>query len=145
MLDETDRRIVEALSDDARIPLKELARIVGLSSPSTSERVKRLEERGVIRGFSAEISYEALGYSLQAIVRIRPLPGKLHVVQQMIADIPEIVECDKVTGDDCYIARILLRSIGQLDEILDRVADKAETSTSIVKSQPVRRRNPPLA
>lgn len=145
MLDEIDRRIVTALADDARISVKELAQAIGLSSPSTSERVKRLEERGIIRAFTVDLSPEALGYTLQAIVRIRPLPGKLHVVQQLIADIPEVVECDKVTGDDCFVARLHLRDIGQLDGILDGIADKAETSTAIVKSQPVKRRNPPLA
>lgn len=145
MLDEIDRRIVTALADDARISVKELAQAIGLSSPSTSERVKRLEERGIIRAFTVDLSPEALGYTLQAIVRIRPLPGKLHVVQQLIADIPEVVECDKVTGDDCFVARLHLRDIGQLDGILDGIADKAETSTAIVKSQPVKRRNPPPA
>ncbi|MBS1166615.1 MAG: AsnC family transcriptional regulator [Proteobacteria bacterium] len=144
MLDELDRRIVEALADDARISVKELALAIGLSSPSTSERVKRLEERGIIRAFTIDLSAEALGYTLQAIVRIRPLPGKLHIVQQLIADIPEVVECDKVTGDDCFIARLYVRTIGQLDELLDKIADKAETSTAVVKSQPVKRRNPPL-
>lgn len=145
MLNELDRRIVTALAGDARISVKELAQAIGLSSPSTSERVKRLEERGIIRAFTVDLSPEALGYTLQAIVRIRPLPGKLHVVQQLIADIPEVVECDKVTGDDCFVARLHLRDIGQLDGILDGIADKAETSTAIVKSQPVKRRNPPLA
>lgn len=144
MLDDVDRRIVEALSLDARISVKELAQAIGLSSPSTSERVKRLEERGIIRAFTVDLAPEALGYTLQAITRVRPLPGKLHIVQQLIADIPEVVECDKVTGDDCFIARLHVRTIGQLDDILDRIADKAETSTAIVKSQPVKRRNPPL-
>ncbi len=144
MLDELDRRIIETLSNDARISIKELANVIGLSSPSTSERVKRLEERGVIRSFTVDVADEALGYTLQAIVRVRPLPGKLHVVEQLLVKIPEVVECDKVTGDDCYIVRLMVRSIAQLDEILDRIVAKAETSTSIVKSQPVKRRNPPL-
>lgn len=143
-LDEVDRRLVEALGADARLSLKELAGIVGLSSPSTSERLKRLEDRGVIKAFTVELSPAALGYTLQAIVRVRPLPGKLHVVERLIAAMPEVVECDKVTGEDCYIARLHVRSIGELDTLLDRIADKAETNTSIVKSQPVRRRNPPL-
>lgn len=144
MLDELDRRIVEALSLDARISVKELAQAIGLSSPSTSERVRRLEERGIIRAFTVDLAPEALGYTLQAIVRVRPMPGKLHIVQQLIADIPEVVECDKVTGDDCFIARLYVRTIGQLDDILDGIVDKAETSTAIVKSQPVKRRTPPL-
>jgi Lrp/AsnC family leucine-responsive transcriptional regulator len=144
MLDDLDSRIVAILADDARISLKELAQRIGLSSPSTSERLLRLRERGVIRAFTVDIDPVALGYTLQAIVRIKPLPGKLHVVQKLIAEIPEISECDKVTGDDCFIARLHLRSIEQLDTILDRIADKAETSTAIVKAQPVRRRLPPL-
>ncbi|MCJ2057503.1 Lrp/AsnC family transcriptional regulator [Methylobacterium sp. J-048] len=144
MLDDIDRRILSVLAGDARQSLKELAAQVGLSSPSTSERLKRLEERGVIRGFTLDIDPAALGYSLQALVRIRPLPGKLHVVQQLIEDLPEIVECDKVTGEDCFFARLHVRTIGDLDGILDRIADKAETNTAIVKAQPVRRRILPL-
>ncbi|MCJ2143475.1 Lrp/AsnC family transcriptional regulator [Methylobacterium sp. E-066] len=144
MLDDIDRRILTVLAGDARQSLKDLAARVGLSSPSTSERLKRLEERGVIRGFTLDIDPAALGYSLQALVRIRPLPGKLHVVQRLIEDLPEIVECDKVTGEDCFFARLHVRTIGDLDGILDRIADKAETNTAIVKAQPVRRRLLPL-
>lgn len=145
MLDDLDRRIVEVLVDDARISLKELAQRVNLSSPSTSERLRRLEERGVIRAFTVDIDPQALGYTLQAIVRIRPLPGKLHAVQKLIEDIPQFSECDKVTGDDCFIARLHIRSIDELDKILDQITDKAETNSSIVKAQPVKRRLPPLA
>lgn len=144
MIDEIDRHIIETLSQDARLSIKELALRVALSSPSVSERLKRLEERGVIRGFTLDLDAKALGYSLQAIVRIKPLPGKLHIVQKLIEDIPQITECDKVTGDDCFVARLQLRSIEQLDGILDQIADKAETSTAIVKAQPVKRRLPPL-
>jgi Lrp/AsnC family transcriptional regulator, leucine-responsive regulatory protein len=143
-LDETDRRILEVLQVDGRISLKELAAQVGLSPPSVSERMRRLEERGVVRGFTVEIDPVALGYTLQAIVRIRPMPGMLHLVQELVRAIPEFVECDKVTGDDCFVARLQLRSIDQLDGILDRVAEKAETSSSIVKSKPIPRRPPPF-
>jgi Lrp/AsnC family leucine-responsive transcriptional regulator len=145
MLDDVDQRILEALLRDSRISLKDLAQHAGLSSPSVSERLRRLEERGVIRAFTVELDPKALGYPLQAIVRIRPMPGKLHVVQKLIEEIPEFGECDKVTGDDCFVARLFVRSIDQLDRILDRIADKAETSTAIVKSQPIQRRPPPLA
>lgn len=145
MLDDLDRRIVEILVDDARISLKELAARVNLSSPSTSERLRRLEERGVIRAFTVDVDPAALGYTLQAIVRIKPLPGRLHQVQKLIEEIPEFTECDKVTGDDCFIGRLLIRSIGDLDRILDKITDKAETSSAIVKAQPVKRRLPPFA
>jgi Lrp/AsnC family transcriptional regulator, leucine-responsive regulatory protein len=72
------------------------------------------------------------------------LPGQLHLVEEVIRRIPEFVECDKVTGDDCFICRLFLRSIEQLDEILSKVTERAETSTAIVKSTPVSRRLPPL-
>jgi Lrp/AsnC family transcriptional regulator, leucine-responsive regulatory protein len=145
MLDDVDKSILEILLRDSRTSLKELAQHVGLSSASISERLRRLAGRGVIRTFTVELDPQALGYPLQAIVRIRPLPGKLHIVQKLIEEIPEFCECDKVTGDDCFIARLFVRSIAQLDQILDRIADRAETSTAIVKSQPIRRRPPPIA
>ncbi len=144
MLDDVDKRILELLSRDGRMSVKDLAQNVGLSAPSTSDRIRRLEERGVIRGFTVEVDPESIGFTLQAIIRVRPLPGKLHVVQRLIEQIPEISECDKVTGDDCFIARLHVRSIEELDTILDRIADKAETNTSIVKLQPVKRRLLPL-
>jgi Lrp/AsnC family leucine-responsive transcriptional regulator len=144
MLNNVDQRILETLLKDARISLKELGQQVGLSSPSVSERLHRLEERGVIRGFTVDIDPQALGYQMQAIVRIRPLPGKLQIVQKLIEDTPEFCECDKVTGEDCYIARLFVRSIAELDQVIDRIADKAETNTAIVKAQPIKRRPPPF-
>lgn len=145
MLDDIDQRILQILAVDSRASLKELGQQAGLSSPAVSERLRRLEERGVIRGFTVEIDPAALGYSLQALVRIRPLPGKLHIVQKLIEETPEFTECDKVTGEDCFVVRLFVRSIDQLDGIIDRIADKAETNTAIVKSQPIRRRPPPFA
>ncbi|MER8831391.1 Lrp/AsnC family transcriptional regulator [Mesorhizobium sp. M0909] len=144
MLDDLDRKLLDILVKDSRTSLKELALQVGLSSPSVSERLRRLDDRGVIRAFTIDVDPQALGYALQAIVRIRPLPGKLHIVQKLIEEIPEFGECDKVTGDDCFVARLFVRSIVELDGILDRIADKAETSTAIIKAQPIRRRPPPL-
>ncbi|RWB51738.1 MAG: Lrp/AsnC family transcriptional regulator [Mesorhizobium sp.] len=143
-LDETDRALLGALAEDARRPVSELARLVGLSAPSTAERIRRLEAQGVIERFTVQLDPRALGFTLQAIVRVKPLPGQLHLVEEVIRRIPEFVECDKVTGDDCFICRLYLHSIEQLDEILSKVTERAETSTAIVKSTPVGRRLPPL-
>lgn len=143
-MDDTDRRILEELLADARMPLKELARRVGLSSPSVSDRLRRLEEGGVIRGFTIDVDPSALGYLFQTMVRVRPLPGTLHVVQKLIQETPQITECDKVTGEDCFIARLHVHSMEELDQILDRISEKAETSTAVVKAQPVTRRLPPV-
>ena len=143
-MDATDQKILNALMADSRISQKELAARVGLSAPAVAERVRRLEEGGIIRGFTIDINPEALGYPLQAIVRVRPLPGKLHIVEQIIQEIPEFGECDKVTGEDCFVARLYVRSVADLDNLLERIVDKAETNTSIVKAKPVERRMPPF-
>jgi Lrp/AsnC family leucine-responsive transcriptional regulator len=143
-LDDTDRRMVEALSHNARMSLKDLAEAAGLSSPSAAERLRRLEERGVIRAFTIDLNPDAVGYPMQAIVRIRPLPGQLHMVERLIHDIPEFIECDRVTGDDCFIARMVVRSMSDLDGVLDKITERAETNTSMIKSSPVKRRLPPF-
>ena len=81
--------------------------------------MRRLEERGVLRGYTVNVDPRAFGYQLQAIVRVRPLPGQLQEVERQIIAIPEFTECDKVTGEDCFIARLHVRSMEQLDTLLD--------------------------
>ena len=144
MPDETDQIIIAALMDDARRSLKDLARISGLSSPSVAERLRRLEERDVLTAYTITVDPAAFGYTLQAVVRVRPLPGRMHAIERLIQTTPEFTECDKVTGEDCFIARLSVRSMAQMDSILDTLADQAETNTSIVKTTPVKRRLPPL-
>lgn len=144
LIDNVDRQILSYLNQDARTSLKVLSGKVGLSSPSTAERVKRLEERGIIEGYALRVNLVALGYMLQAIVRVKPLPGMLHKVEKLIQAIPECIECDKITGDDCFVMRLVITSMGQLDEILDELSDYAQSNTSIVKSSPVKRRLPAL-
>jgi len=143
-IDAIDRELIAVLASDGRIAVSELAKRVGLSAPSTAERMRRLETQGVIRGFTVDIDPRALGYTLQAIVRVQPLPGQLHLVEEAIRRIPEFVECDKVTGDDCFVCRLYLRSIEHLDDILGKVTERAATSTAIVKATPIERRLPPL-
>lgn len=144
LIDEIDRHIVRCLVEDARMSLKVLSARVGLTSPSTAERLKRLEERGIIQGYGARVNLAALSYTLQALVRVRPLPGLLHKVDKYIQQMPECIESDKVTGEDCFVIRLVVRSIEQLDTLLDGLAEHAQCNTSIVKSSPVTRRLPPL-
>ena len=141
-IDDKDRLIMKLLSDDARMPVSELARRVGLSGPSTSERIRRLEDGGVISRFTVELDLAALGYPLQAIVRIKPRPGNMHIVEEMILNEPGFLDCDKVTGDDCFVARLALSSIADLDPVLLPFHDRAETNTAIIKSSPLRGRMP---
>ncbi len=144
MLDAIDQALISALMQDSRRSLKALGQISGLSAPSVAERLRRLEERGVISAYTLEVDPKFLGYQLQAIVRIRPLPGKLQEVERQILAIAEFTECDKVTGDDCFFARLQVRSMEQLDSLLDRLNQYAETNTSIVKKSPIKRRLPPM-
>src|SRR5262245_34866316 len=139
MPDEIDLRILQALLQDARATLKDIADHARLSSPSAAERMRRLQERGVIRAYTIDLDPQSLGYTLQAIIRIRPLPGKVHIVQQLLEETVEVCECDKITGEDCFIARVLARSMEQLDAIVDRISEKGETNTAIVKAQPIAR------
>lgn len=143
-LDDLDRAILTALVSDARVSWKDLAADVGVSSPTIRDRVRRLQDRGIIQGFSVEVSPAALGYSLEAVVRFRPLPGKRHVLEKQIQETDRIVQCDKVTGEDGFVARVLLQDISELDPLLETFGRMATTNTSIVKSSPVRMRPPPF-
>lgn len=143
-LDETDARILAALDSDARLSMSELARMVGMSAPSVSERVRRLEAAGVIRGFTVDVDTRAIGYQIRAMVRIRPLPGKLHLVERLIQERPEFVECDKITGDDPFLARLVVHSVEQMDDVLEALSEHAVTSTAVIKGTSVKRRLPPL-
>lgn len=143
-LDNTDARILSALDADARLSMSELARLVGMSAPSVSERVRRLESAGVIRGFTIDLDTRAIGYQIRAMVRIRPLPGKLHLVERLIQERPEFIECDKITGDDPFLARLVVRSIEEMDDVLEALSEHAVTSTAVIKGTSVKRRLPPL-
>ena len=144
LFDEIDRRILVELQDDGRVTMAELGRRVNLSAPAVGERVQRLEESGVITGYSAVVDPRAIGYPIAAIVRIRPARRQLHKVPEVAQSTPQVVECHRVTGEDCYIARLHLRSMDDLEGILDRFAAVGQTTTSIVHSAPVAHRPVPL-
>jgi Lrp/AsnC family transcriptional regulator, leucine-responsive regulatory protein len=144
-IDATDRKLLEALVANARISNAELARRVKLSGPSVSERIKRLEEAGVIEGYTIRINAEALGLPVSAWLRIRPTPGQLHKVAEILRGLPDVVECDRVTGEDCFVARAHVKSVKDLERLIDEVIPYATTNTSIIQSSPVARRLPPIA
>ena len=143
-IDTLDTRILAALSENARISIADLARSVGLSPPSVTERVKRLEEGGIIEGYTVVIDPHALGLPIAAWLRVRPVPGQLQKVSEILRALPDIVECDRVTGDDCFVARAHVRSVGDLEKLIDKLIPYAMTNTSIVQSSPVPRRLPPI-
>jgi len=143
-IDAVDERLLEALVANARVSIAELARLVELSAPSIAERIKRLEEAGVIEGYTAKVSPAALGLAVSAWLRVLPMPGELHRVADILRDLPEVVECDRVTGEDCFVARICVRSVDDLEKMIDKIIPYAVTNTSIIQSSTVQRRSPPL-
>jgi Lrp/AsnC family leucine-responsive transcriptional regulator len=137
LLDETNRRLLAELQEDARLTLAELGRRVGLSSPAVAERLQRLERDGVIRGYHADVDPRAVGLSLTAVIRIRPSPGQLQNVAELAQQTAEVVECTRITGEDCFIMRAHLRDVGHLEEVIDRFVVLGQTTTSIAQSSPV--------
>jgi Lrp/AsnC family leucine-responsive transcriptional regulator len=137
LLDETNLRLLAELQDDARLSLAELGRRVGLSSPAVADRVARLEREGVIRGYHAELDPRALGYALSAVIRAKPGPRQLHLVGEVAKRTPEVVDCRRVTGEDCYVMTVHVRSVEHLEEVIDRFAAHGQTTTSVIQSAPV--------
>jgi Lrp/AsnC family leucine-responsive transcriptional regulator len=141
--DKLNVELLRLLSDDPRLGVSELARRVGMSAPAVRERMLRLEEAGVLR-YRLELDPAALGYPVSAFVRVRPAPGQLGKIIETANSLPQVVECHRVTGEDCFVLKVYLASIEGLDQILDRFLVYGQTTTSIVQSTPVPPRSLPL-
>ncbi len=139
-LDGTSLRLLEELQEDARISNAELGRRVGLSAPAVAERLVRMQDEGVITGFHAAVDPRALGYTLTAVLRIRPAPRQLSTVADLARETPEVVECHRMTGEDCVFMKLHVRDVGHLEEVIDAFAFHGQTTTSILQSSPVPRR-----
>jgi Lrp/AsnC family leucine-responsive transcriptional regulator len=144
-LDETNRRILSALEEDARCSLAELGRRVGMSAPAVGERLARLEATGVITAYRVEVDPAALGYPLAAVIRVRPDGRQLPRISDIARDSPEVVWCHRITGEDCLILKAHLRSVAHLEEVIDRFTPFGQTTTSIVQSSPVPGRGVPVS
>ena len=144
LLDGVNLRILAELRDSPRLSMAELARRVGMSAPAVTERVQRLQQAGVIAGYHLDIDPAAVGLPVTAFARIRPMPGSLPRIAELAAEIPEVTECYRITGEDCFLVKLHAPAIDQLEAILDRFLVYGNTTTSIVVSTPVPRRQPPL-
>jgi Lrp/AsnC family leucine-responsive transcriptional regulator len=140
LLDDTNRRLLAELQEDARMSLAELGRRVGLSAPAVAERIKRLEAAEVIRGYHADVDPRALGYTLGVAIRIRPAPRQLADVARLARDTPEVVECHRITGDDCYLITAYVRDVTHMETLIDEFAAYGQTTSSVMQSSPVPRR-----
>jgi Lrp/AsnC family leucine-responsive transcriptional regulator len=136
-LDEVNRLLLQELALDARVTVAELSRRVGLSAPAVAERLARLQESGVIKGYRTELDPRALGYSLSVVLRIRPAPRQIEKVAELARSTPEVTECHRITGEDCYFMKLHVRDVEHLEEVIDVFTMFGSTTTSIIQSSPV--------
>jgi Lrp/AsnC family transcriptional regulator, leucine-responsive regulatory protein len=137
VLDAIDLRLIGELQADARLSLAELGRRVGLSAPAVTERLQRLRDAGVILGYRTEVDPRALGYALSVVLRVRPAPRQLAKVAGVARKSSEVVECHRITGEDCFFMKLHVRDVEHLEEVIDRFLPFGQTTTSIIQSSPV--------
>ena len=142
--DATNLKLLRLLENNPRASISDLARRVGMSNPAVKERIIRLEESGIVAGYRLDLNAKDLGYEVMAFVRVRPLPGHLHKIAELAQTIPEITECHRITGEDCFILKVYVKQISSLDHVLDQFLVHGQTTTSIVQSSPVPSRGLPL-
>jgi len=142
--DRKNLELLRLLQKNPRAPMSELARRIGMSNPAVKERVLRLEESGVLEGYRLELNPRELGYNVMAFVRVRPLPGHVNRISELVQSIPQVTECHRITGEDCFILKLYLKEISDLDRLLNRVLAHGQTTTSIVQSSPVPLRSLPI-
>ncbi|MFF3561176.1 Lrp/AsnC family transcriptional regulator [Streptomyces sp. NPDC002574] len=139
-LDATDWRLLDALQRDGRASYADLARAVGMSASAVTERVRRLEEAGVITGYSAVVDLDRIGRPILAFVRLRYPHGNYKPFHDLLASTPEVLEAHHVTGDDCFVMKVTARSMRHLEEVTGRIGGLGSVTTSVVYSSPLARR-----
>jgi Lrp/AsnC family leucine-responsive transcriptional regulator len=141
-LDGKNLRLLEELNADPRASAAELARRVGMSAPAVRERLARLEEAGVIRGYRLDIDPAAIGLPIAAWVRIRPGPGQLPKIADLANRTPQVSECHRISGEDCFLLKVHVPALEALAGVLDQFLLYGQTISSFVVSSPVPPRTP---
>ena len=140
-IDRISWRILDAVQRDGRISVKALAGEIGLSLPATSERLKRLEEAGIISGYRAVVLAESVGHGVTAVIGLTtPKPDKARLIAAL-KEMPEVIECLHVTGQDSYLLRVVTKDLHHLEAFVGSINGFGETRTSVVMSQPIRLRS----
>ena len=140
LLDHTGWAILRLLQEDARLSFSELGRQVGLSAPAVAERVRKLEDAGVITGYHADIDPTKVGYPILAIIRIGSNNALFSRCAEAVKDMPEVLEGHRVTGNDSFYLKVVVRSITHLESLIDKLQPYGETTTTLVLSSAVTRR-----
>lgn len=137
LLDETGWHILEALQENARLSYSELGQRVGLSSPAVAERVRRMEDAGIITGYRAVVNTAKIGYPITAIMRMNSQGDRCTRINVQVREIPEVLECYRVTGEDCHVMKVMVSSVEHLESLIDRLSAFGQVTTSIVLSTTV--------
>ncbi|MBI5931699.1 MAG: Lrp/AsnC family transcriptional regulator [Chloroflexi bacterium] len=140
LLDETGWRLLQALQENARLSYTELGQRVGLSSPAVTERIRRMEEAGIITGYHAEVDLAKLGLAVLAIIHIDKIGGRScdHIAMEVM-QIPEVLECLRVTGTDSIIVKVGAASVDQLSKVIDQLSGYGIPTTSLIRATPTKR------
>jgi Lrp/AsnC family leucine-responsive transcriptional regulator len=139
-VDHIDKQILERLQVDGRISLSQLSKELRLSRPSVTERMRRLQERGIVEGFTARISPAALDKNILVLIQLRELKSECKTFEEFVKADTEIIECHRVTGDSCYVMKAAVSSLERLEALIDRLLPYGQVQTSIVLSSPVTHR-----
>lgn len=133
-MDITDYKIIEILQEDGRISMKDLGKIVGLTSPAVSERVKRLEESGIIQGYKAIVNPDKLGRVIKSFINISLPSENYSSFIEYAKDDNRIVECHHITGEDCLLLKVIVRDMYELEKVIDKIKQVGRTKTSVILS-----------
>lgn len=136
-LDGVSWKLLVLLQEDARRSYSELGRNVGLSAPAVAERIRRLEEAGIITGYHAAVNPAKLGLPIAAVLRLSGVSDRMPQLTEIVLATPEVLECHRLTGSDSYVMRVVAASIGHLERLIDRFVPFGEVNTSLVLSSPV--------
>lgn len=135
--DKVDAMILQALQSNGRQSIAELARHITMSHSAAAERVRRLEEAGVISGYGAHVDPERLGFSILAFLRLRYPSSKYEPLHRLLAELPEVMEAHHVTGDDCFIMKVVATDMKHLERLSGRIGALGSVTTSVVYSSPL--------
>ena len=139
MVDATGKKILAMLQKQARLPFSQIGQQVGLTGPAVAERVKRMEEDEIIRGYHAEIDANAAGLPIHAFLRLQTPAEKYKRVLSILEELPQVLECHHITGDDAFLIRIAAQTMADLEKVIGSVSPYGTTSTAMILSTPIQR------
>lgn len=138
-MDPTNLKILQILQENGRMPFSQVGDRVGLTGPAVAERVRRMEEEGVITGYQARVDIGLVGYPIRAYIRLQTPAERYQRFYKTIETIPQILECHHVTGDEAFVMFVVVESMEALESVIGRLSPFGETSTAVVLSTPLQR------